>query len=241
MGLPKWEQMQWLANLGQPMITPCPSLFTFNMPSESVRELMGTVAPLALTRIPGLKHQGLGPLLITHWGMSGPAILMLSAKAARDLFDKDYRFICHVSWLGITNEDEVRNKISVAQKEMLKRKIGGASFQGLSTRLWRYLLEKSNVDTEKPWEQLSNKELNRLVVTLTQDAYQVEGKTTFKEEFVTAGGVDLQHINFRTMESKTLPNLFFAGEVLDIDGITGGFNFQAAWTTGWLAARGAVN
>jgi predicted Rossmann fold flavoprotein len=143
--------------------------------------------------------------------------------------------------LGITNEDEVRNKISVAQKEMLKRKIGGASFQGLSTRLWRYLLEKSNVDTEKPWEQLSNKELNRLVVTLTQDAYQVEGKTTFKEEFVTAGGVDLQHINFRTMESKTLPNLFFAGEVLDIDGITGGFNFQAAWTTGWLAARGAVN
>jgi predicted Rossmann fold flavoprotein len=202
---------------------------------------MGIVAPNALTRIPGLKHQGLGPLLITHWGMSGPAILMLSAKAARDLYDKDYRFICHVSWLGITNEDEVRNKILAAQKDMLKRKIGGASFQGLSTRLWRYLLEKSNVDTEKPWEQLSNKELNRLVVILTQDAYQVEGKTTFKEEFVTAGGVDLQHINFRTMESKTLPNLFFAGEVLDIDGITGGFNFQAAWTTGWLAARGAVN
>jgi len=240
-GLPKWEHMQWLVNLGQPMITPCPSLFTFNMPSESVRELMGIVAPNALTRIPRLKHQGLGPLLITHWGMSGPAILMLSAKAARDLFDKDYRFICHVSWLGITNEDEVRNKISAAQKEMLKRKIGGASFQGLSTRLWRYLLEKSNVDTEKSWEQLSNKELNRLVVTLTQDAYQVEGKTTFKEEFVTAGGVDLQHINFRTMESKILTDLFFAGEVLDIDGITGGFNFQAAWTTGWLAARGAVS
>lgn len=240
-GLPKWEQMQWLVNLGQPMITPCPSLFTFNMPSESVRDLMGIVAPNALTRIPGIKHQGFGPLLITHWGMSGPAILMLSAKAARDLYDKDYRFICHVSWLGITNEDEVRNKILVAQKEMLKRKIGGASFHGLSTRLWRYLLEKSNVDTEKPWEQLSNKEFNRLVVTLTQDAFQVEGKTTFKEEFVTAGGVDLQYINFRTMESKTLPNLFFAGEVLDIDGITGGFNFQAAWTTGWLAARGAVS
>jgi predicted Rossmann fold flavoprotein len=238
-GIPKTEQMKWLEYLGQPMITPCPSLFTFNMPSESVRELMGIVAPLALTRIPGFKHQGYGPLLITHWGMSGPAILMLSAKAARDLFDKDYRFVCHVSWLGITNEDEVRTQILATQRDLLKRKIGGASFQGLSTRLWRYLLEKSTIDAEKPWEQLSSKELNRLVVTLTQDAYQVEGKTTFKEEFVTAGGVDLSHINFRTMESKILPNLFFAGEILDIDGITGGFNFQAAWTTAWLAARGA--
>jgi predicted Rossmann fold flavoprotein len=240
-GLPKWEQMKWLENLGQPMITPCPSLFTFNMPSESVRDLMGIVAPSALTRIPGIKHQGYGPLLITHWGMSGPAILMLSAKAARDLFDKDYRFVCHVSWLGITNEDEVKNQILATQRDLLKRKIGGASFQGLSTRLWRYLLEKSNIDTEKPWEQLSSKELNRLVVTLTQDAYHVEGKTIFKEEFVTAGGVDLSHINFRTMESKKLPNLFFAGEILDIDGITGGFNFQAAWTTAWLAARGAAS
>jgi predicted Rossmann fold flavoprotein len=240
-GLPKWEQMKWLENLGQPMITPCPSLFTFNMPSESVRDLMGIVAPSALTRIPGIKHQGYGPLLITHWGMSGPAILMLSAKAARDLFDKDYRFVCHVSWLGITNEDEVKNQILATQRDLLKRKIGGASFQGLSTRLWRYLLEKSNIDTEKPWEQLSSKELNRLVVTLTQDVYQVAGKTTFKEEFVTAGGVDLSHINFRTMESKKLPNLFFAGEILDIDGITGGFNFQAAWTTAWLAARGAAS
>ncbi len=239
-GLPKWEHMQWLQDLGQPMITPCPSLFTFNMPNESIRELMGTVAPQVLTRIPGLKYHGHGPLLITHWGMSGPAILMLSAKGARDLFDKNYRFICNVSWLGITNEDEIKNKILALQKELFKRKIGGASFYGLSTRLWRYLIEKSGVDVEKTWEQLSNKDLNRLVVILTQDAYQVEGKTTFKEEFVTAGGVDLQHINFKTMESKTLPNLFFAGEVLDIDGITGGFNFQAAWTTGWLAARGAA-
>jgi predicted Rossmann fold flavoprotein len=239
-GLPKWEQMQWLENLGQPMIKPCPSLFTFNMPNEPIRELMGIVAPHALTRIPGLKYHGEGPLLITHWGMSGPAILMLSAKGARDLFDKNYRFICNVSWLGITNEDEIKNKILALQKELFKRKISGASFYGLSTRLWRYLLEKSGIDAEKTWEQLSNKELNRLVVNLTQDAYQVEGKTTFKEEFVTAGGVDLQHINFKTMESKTLSNLFFAGEVLDIDGITGGFNFQAAWTTGWLAARGAA-
>lgn len=240
-GLPKWEQMLWLEQLGQPMIRPCPSLFTFNMPQESIRELMGIVAPNALTRIPGLKHQGIGPLLITHWGMSGPAILMLSAKAARDLFDRNYKFSCHVSWLGITHEEEVRSMLVSVQKDFLKRKIGGASFHGLSTRLWRFLLEKSAVDVEKTWEQLSNKEINRLVVTLTQDAYQVEGKTTFKEEFVTAGGVDLQHINFKTMESKTLPNLFFAGEVLDIDGITGGFNFQAAWTTAWLAARGAAN
>ncbi len=240
-GLPKWEQMQWLVNLGQPMIKPFPSLFTFNMPNESIRDLMGIVAPQALTRIPGLKHVGEGPLLITHWGMSGPAVLMLSAKAARDLAEREYKFQCHVSWLGITNEEEIRTQINDTKTKLLKRKIGGASFYGLSTRLWRYLLEKSGVDAEKPWEQLSNKDINRLVVTLTQDAYQVEGKTTFKEEFVTAGGVDLQHINFKTMESKTLPNLFFAGEILDIDGITGGFNFQAAWTTAWLAARGAAN
>lgn len=238
-GMPKWEQMAWLEQLGQPMVKPFPSLFTFNMPNETVRELMGTVAPNAMTRIPGLKHQGFGPLLVTHWGMSGPAILMLSAKAARELGACEYRFACHVSWLGTSNEDEVCSKIHQSQKEMLKRKIGGASFHGLSTRLWRYLLTKSNIDTEKTWESLGSKEINRLVVTLTQDAYQVQGKTTFKEEFVTAGGVDLQHINFKTMESKILPNLFFAGEVLDIDGITGGFNFQAAWTTAWLAARGA--
>ncbi len=240
-GLPKWEQMQWLVELGQPMIKPFPSLFTFNMPNESIRDLMGIVAPQALTRIPGLKHVGEGPLLITHWGMSGPAILMLSAKAARDLAEREYKFQCHVAWLGITNEEEIRTLITDTKTKLLKRKIGGASFQGLSTRLWRYLLEKSNIDTEKPWELLNNKEVNRLVVTLTQDPYQVQGKTTFKEEFVTAGGVDLAHVNFKTMESSVLPNLFFAGEVLDIDGITGGFNFQAAWTTAWLAARGAAN
>jgi len=239
-GLPKFEQMQWLQNLGQPMVPPYPSLFTFNMPDEPIRELMGIVAPHAITRIPGSKLQGSGPLLITHWGMSGPAVLMLSAKAARELGACAYRFTCHVSWLGITQEEPVTNLLLDMQTAHPKKKIGGASFQGLSTRLWRFLLTKTQIDPDKTWDALSQKERNRLTVSLTQDAYQVSGKTTFKEEFVTAGGVDLQHINFKTMESKTLPNLFFAGEVLDIDGITGGFNFQAAWTTGWLAGRGAA-
>lgn len=239
-GMPKVEQQQWLVDLGQPMIPPFPSLFTFNMPNEPVKELMGIVAPNALTRIPGSKNQGFGPLLITHWGMSGPAILMLSAKAARELGACNYQFVCHVSWLGITQDEQVRDLILSQQTAHPKKKIGGASFQGLSTRLWRFLLEKTQIDPEKSWENLSGKEINKLTVTLTQDAYQVTGKTTFKEEFVTAGGVDLKYINFKTMESKTLSNLYFAGEILDIDGITGGFNFQAAWTTAWLAARGCT-
>jgi predicted Rossmann fold flavoprotein len=238
-GLPKLEQMQWLQNLGQAMVPPYPSLFTFNMPDESIRELMGIVAPQAVTRIPGSKHQGSGPLLITHWGMSGPAVLMLSAKAARELGACDYQFTCSISWLGIAQENPVRSLLVESQNAHPKKKIGGSSFQGLSTRLWRFLLNKTLINPDKTWDELSQKELNRLIVTLTQDAYKVKGKTTFKEEFVTAGGVDLNGINFKSMESKTLPNLFFAGEVLDIDGITGGFNFQAAWTTAWLAARGA--
>lgn len=240
-GLPKMEQMQWIQNLGQPMIAPYPSLFTFNMPSEAIRELMGIVAPKAITRIAASKHQGSGPLLITHWGMSGPAVLMLSAKAARELGACAYRFTCHVSWLGITQDEVVKALLITTQNAHTKKKIGGSSFQGLSTRLWQFILTKTQIDPEKTWAALSQKELNKLTTCLTQDAYEVSGKTTFKEEFVTAGGVDLKHINFKTMESKILPNLFFAGEVLDIDGLTGGFNFQAAWTTAWLAGRGAAN
>lgn len=239
-GLPKYEQMHWLEKLGQPMIPPYPSLFTFNMPNEPIRELMGIVAPQAITRIPGCKHHGEGPLLITHWGMSGPAILMLSAKAARELGACAYPFTCHISWLGSTQEEHVKQFILDTKNAHPKKKIAGSSFHGLSTRLWRFLVQKTDIDPDKPWDVLSNKEMNRLTVCLTQDAYQVSGKTTFKEEFVTAGGVDLKQVNFKTMESKVLPNLHFAGEVLDIDGITGGFNFQAAWTTAWLAARGAA-
>ena len=210
------------------------------MPNEPIRELMGIVAPKAITRIPGSKQQGSGPLLITHWGMSGPAVLMLSAKAARELGECIYRFTCQVSWLGITQDEVVKALLIATQNAHPKKKIGGSSFQGLSTRLWQFLLSKTQIDPEKTWNALSQKELNKLTTCLTQDAYEILGKTTFKEEFVTAGGVDLKHINFKTMESKILPNLFFAGEVLDIDGLTGGFNFQAAWTTAWLAGRGAA-
>lgn len=239
-GIPKYEQMKWLENLGQPMIPPYPSLFTFNMPDEPIRELMGIVAPLVITRIPGSKHHGAGSLLITHWGMSGPAILMLSSKAARELGACNYQFECHVSWIGFTQEEQVRRCLEEMKKEHPKKKIAGGSFHGLPARLWRFLVQKTAIDPDKTWDLLSNKEINRLTVRLTQDAYQVSGKTAFKEEFVTAGGVDLKQVNFKTMESKVLPNLHFAGEVLDIDGLTGGFNFQAAWTTAWLAAKGAT-
>lgn len=239
-GLIKWEQMAWLQDMGQDMVPPYPSLFTFNMPNEPITELMGIVAPKALTRIPGSKHQGRGPLLITHWGMSGPAVLMLSAKAARELGACDYRFTTHVSWLGIFNEHEIHELLQSWVEHYPKKQIGGTSFEGLSNRLWVYLLKKSGIPLDKTWSALNKKEINKLVVCLTQDTYQVEGKTTFKEEFVTAGGVDLKNVNFKTMESKVLPGLFFTGEMLDIDGLTGGFNFQAAWTTAWLAARGAT-
>jgi len=239
-GMTNVQQMEWLKQLGQPMIAPVPSLFTFNMPDEWIKELMGVVAPNTATRIPGLKFVGKGPLLITHWGMSGPAILMLSAKAARELEEKKYNFSCLISWLGIINEAEVLDIVNSKQISHSRKKIGGSSFEGLPTRLWDYLLLKCNIDHEKPWSAINNKEKNKLVVVLTQDNYKVSGKTTHKEEFVTAGGVDLKQVNFMTMESRVLPNLFFAGEVLDIDGLTGGFNFQAAWTTAWLAARGAT-
>jgi predicted Rossmann fold flavoprotein len=239
-GLIKWEQMAWLQDMGQDMVPPFPSLFTFNMPNEKITELMGIVAPNALTRIPGSKHQGFGPLLITHWGMSGPAVLMLSAKAARELGACSYRFLTNVSWLGTFNEQEIGELLQDWMLRHPKKQIGGTSFEGLSNRLWVYLLTKSGIALDKIWSALNKKEINKLIVTLTQDTYHVEGKTTFKEEFVTAGGVDLNKVNFKTMESKVLPGLYFAGEMLDIDGLTGGFNFQASWTTGWLAARGAV-
>jgi predicted Rossmann fold flavoprotein len=232
--------MQWLEELGQPMISPCPSLFTFNMPQESISEFMGIVAPKAIVRMPGSKIQGNGPLLITHWGLSGPAVLMLSAKAARILAEVGYQFECHVAWLGIIQEDKIRNILLDAQKSNGNRKLTSASFQELPKRLWSYLVEKSIGNENKTWDALSPKDINKLVLTLVQDPYQVSGKTTFKEEFVTAGGVDLKHVNFKNMESKILPGLYFAGEVLNIDGLTGGFNFQAAWTTAWLAARGAA-
>lgn len=239
-GSPKRSGLEWLAHLGQPIVDPLPSLFTFNMPANPICALMGVVVEDAIVRIPGTKLIAQGPLLITHWGMSGPAILVLSAWGARELAQKNYLFEVAVNWVGETNEEKIRNQLSLIREQNREAKIKKFGVFNLSQRLWEFLLEKYHIPGDKRWRELSKKEFNVLVNALTNDAYSVSGKTTFKEEFVTAGGVELSGINFKTMESKYLPGLHFAGEVLDIDGITGGFNFQAAWTTGYLAGRGVL-
>ena len=236
-GSPKRQGLKWLEDLGHQVVEPQPSLFSFNMPNEPIRELMGVSVQQAEVRLVGSKLKANGPLLITHWGMSGPAILKLSAFGARVLSDKNYDFSCQVNWLGNTNEHELREIFDNVLKEVGNRQIGNKNPFELPTRLWEYLVTKSSISLSKPWRDLPKKELNRLINTLFNDTYEIRGKTTFKEEFVTAGGVALDDIDPDTMKSKVCPNLYFAGEVMDIDGITGGFNFQAAWTTGFIAGK----
>ena len=236
-GSPKEKGLEWLKVLGHQIETPVPSLFTFNMPHESITKLMGVVVERALVKIQGEKLIGDGPLLITHWGMSGPAILKLSAFGARLLAEKSYQFSIHVNWVNETNQELIRAYIKKVIEEHPKKQLNTIRPYLLPKRLWDYLLLKGELKEDKQWNALNKKEVNRMVQLLAEDVYQVSGKTTFKEEFVTCGGVSLDSINFKTMQSKVLPNLYFAGEILDIDGITGGFNFQAAWTTAFIAAK----
>ncbi len=236
-GSPKARGLTWLESLGHQIVTPVPSLFTFNMPSESVTELMGVVVEHTMTTIEGEKLQGDGPLLITHWGMSGPAILKLSAYGARVLADKDYRFIVQVNWVNEKNQEQVKDDLLAIKQSHPKKLLQNYRPAMLPSRLWLYLLMKCDLPHTKQWHELGKSGINKLVTTLTNDRYEVSGKTTFKEEFVTAGGVCLDSVNMKTMESKVVKNLYFAGEVLDIDGITGGYNFQSAWTTGYVAGR----
>jgi len=240
-GQPKSSGLKWLEDLGIAIIEPVPSLFTFNMPSDPVRELMGNVVEKTTVRVEGSKLIGKGPLLVTHWGMSGPAILQLSAWGAREFADRNYRFTILVNWLNEMKEEELRSELlNALKKEPLKLMTTYNPFP-ITLRLWHFLLNRAGVPAELRWKDLSGKNLNRLVNTLINDRYEVQGKTTFKEEFVTAGGVALKEIDFKTMECRTVKGLFFAGELLDIDGITGGFNFQAAWTTGFIAGKHVGN
>lgn len=241
-GSPKLDGLLWLQTLGHSIISPVPSLFTFNMPHETIRSLMGVVLDPVTVKVQSTKLEAEGPLLITHWGMSGPAILKLSAWGARVLNEKDYRFKLQVNWLGNIKEHQLRTTFSASITNIRKRKIiNGNPFQ-LPNRFWDFIIHKAGINGDTTWADLSKKSMNRLIDTLTNDTYDVSGKTTFKEEFVTCGGVSLTDINMETMESKKCPGMFFAGEVLDIDGITGGFNFQAAWTTGFIAGKlGATN
>jgi predicted Rossmann fold flavoprotein len=211
-------------------------LFTFNMPGNSITALMGVSVPQVQIKITGSKLSAEGPVLVTHWGLSGPAVLRLSAWGARELAAGNYSFNIMVNWVPAFHENSVREKLQSLRFELAAQKISNRNPFALPQRLWDYLLDQSGINGNIRWADLPAKEQNKLVKHLCAQEFVVKGKTTFKEEFVTAGGIRLSEVDANTMESKLLPGLFFAGEILDVDGITGGFNFQHAWTSGYLAA-----
>lgn len=233
-GHPNKSGFNWMSSTNHSIVDPVPSLFTFNFRDKTISALMGISVPDAQVKIVGTKLEYSGPLLITHWGISGPAVLKLSSFAARQLAAMKYEFSVAVNWIN-KKEGDVRDLILQVKSKYPKRTLFRLNEIELPKRLWEYILYKLKIDGEQIIGNISKDTLNRIVNTLVNDQYEVKGKTTFKEEFVTCGGIDLSEVDFKTMESKLIPNLFFAGEVLDIDAITGGFNFQAAWTTGYIA------
>ena len=237
-GYPKTSQYEWLKEQGHLIEEPIPSLFTFNMPGDAITALMGVSVEKTSVKIVGTKLSAEGPLLITHWGMSGPAILKLSAWGARELAIGNYQFVITVNWIPEYNENSLRERMQKLRFDIATQKIVNRNPFGLPNRLWEYLLKQSGIKDELRWADLPAAAQNKLIKNLCAQEFSVKGKTTFKEEFVTAGGIRLEEIDFNTMESKKVPHLFFAGEIIDVDGITGGFNFQNAWTTGWIAAKG---
>ncbi|MBA2249193.1 MAG: NAD(P)/FAD-dependent oxidoreductase [Chitinophagaceae bacterium] len=236
-GFAKAIQFSWLKALGHTIEDPVPSLFTFNIPGDPIKKLMGITVENVLVKISGSKLSQQGPLLITHWGFSGPAILKLSSFGARELSGRNYDFQIIVNWVPGFNENTLQEKFRESRKTLASQKIVNRNPFFLPQRLWEYLLHQSGINEDTRWADLPAKFLNVLVKNICTQVFQVKGKTTFKEEFVTAGGIKTSEINPDSMESKIVPSLFFAGEVMDVDGITGGFNFQHAWTSGWLAAR----
>ena len=239
-GQPHKEGLDWLAALGHEVVAPVPSLFTFNIDDAALRALMGTVVEQASAMIPATSFRASGPLLITHWGMSGPAILRLSSYAARHLSDSGYQSALSVNWTD-RKENSVVEELQLIATANPQKMLANVRPFDLPQRLWSHLLEKSLAErAERRWADLSRKDLNRLVNTLTNDNYLISGRAPFKDEFVTCGGISLSSVNTATLESRTVPHLYFAGEVLDIDGVTGGFNFQAAWTTAHTVASAIV-
>jgi len=236
-GLPKAEQYKWITSLGHTIQNPVPSLFTFNMPDNPVTELMGLSVPGVTVKIAGTKIIQHGPLLITHWGMSGPAILKTSAVAARELADRNYEFKVIINWLKDATDADIRETFLYQRREQGKQLVYNKSPFDLPRRLWEYLLKQCGVAPQVRWGDLPATAQNKLTEHLLRDIYQVKGKTTFKDEFVTCGGISLSGIDAQTMQSRLVPGLFFAGELLDVDGVTGGYNFQHAWSSGWIAAK----
>ena len=236
-GSPKGEGLRWLADAGHEVESPVPSLFTLRIDDDRLTTLQGSVIAESVVHIPGTKFRAEGPLLVTHWGMSGPSILKLSSYAARHLAEHGYQVPLSVNWTQLAEQGVQTALYEAAVREPQKQLPTFNPF-GLPQRLWAYLLEKTlGGRTTVRWAELNKKDVNRLVNVLTNDTYQVAGRAAFKDEFVTCGGISLKAVNPSTLESRHVPHLYFAGEVLDVDGITGGFNFQAAWTMAAVVAR----
>ncbi|MSP85786.1 MAG: NAD(P)/FAD-dependent oxidoreductase [Flavobacteriaceae bacterium] len=228
-----WEMLQ---NFGHVVVSPVPSLFTFNIKDPRIAALPGVSAQVSV-KVRDTKLESSGPLLITHWGMSGPAILKLSAWGARILHEKNYQFSVAINWLNDIDTDDAEKILKELKLENAKKAVSKKSPFELTNRLWESLVMASGIDSETKWADLSKIQLQNLSNQLTNGLFQVNGKSTFKEEFVTAGGIDLKEINFKTMESKLHENLYFAGEIVNIDAVTGGYNFQNAWTSGFIVAN----
>ena len=240
-GSPRLAGLDWLSEKGIVMEPPVPSLFTFRIDDKRLQELMGTVVDEAIAYIPGTKFKATGPLLITHWGMSGPAILKLSSYAARELNGQHYQMPLAINWT-CRNEAEVEEELHRLILMHPQKQLATIRPFNLPSRLWSYLLEKVvGHQAQERWQHIGKKDFHRLVNVLINDTYAIAGRAAFKDEFVTCGGVSLTAVNLSTLSSKLIPNLYFAGEVLDIDGITGGFNFQAAWTTAYTVAKSIYN
>jgi predicted Rossmann fold flavoprotein len=231
------------ASLGHSIIPPVPSLFTFNIPDPTLTALAGvSLTSVRLTLGEGKQRlEQQGPLLVTHWGISGPAVLKLSAWGARYLHDCGYRTQLQINWLPAWPATELRQWLQEQRQQTPRKQLQSLRPEGLPQRFWTYLLARVGLDSTGRWSDLSNRDLNALLEGLTRSGYLISGKSAFKEEFVTAGGVALREVDFRSLESRLCPGLHFAGELLNIDGVTGGFNFQNAWTTGWLAGQAMAN
>ncbi|MFC5408477.1 NAD(P)/FAD-dependent oxidoreductase [Larkinella bovis] len=242
-GYPQAPSYGWIPGLAPSgssqtvLVEPVPSLFTFNTPANPLLSLAGVSVPDALIRVVGSKQEQRGPVLITHWGFSGPAVLRLSAWAARELAEADYRHEIRINWLAALNENQIREQFQAFRQQHPKKQVVTQSLFGLPTRLWAALATEAGISPTERWAELPAKAQNRLINLLSNSTFAVSGKSTFKEEFVTCGGISTEAVHPETLESRSYPGLFFAGEVLDVDGITGGFNFQNAWTTGFIAGK----
>ncbi|MCR5077478.1 MAG: NAD(P)/FAD-dependent oxidoreductase [Prevotella sp.] len=240
-GSPQARGLHYLQRMGHVIEPPLPSLFTFNIAEQAFRDLMGTVVDPVTASIPGTKMQARGALLVTHWGMSGPAILKLSSYAARWLAEHGYQAPLAISWTDQLTRQQVEAALTALIADSPRKQLASLRPLGLPSRLWLFLISKMGLDPAKPWGETGRKTLNRMIETLTNDQYMIAGRGTYRDEFVTCGGISLKSVSPQTLESKVCPGLFLAGEVLDVDAITGGFNLQAAWTTGYVAGQAAAS